>query len=109
MVKLIIALEKSIKHWERLRAGLEFKFGVSDCALCSLYNTVDNRCGNCPVYAQTDELGCVDTPHGDLWDHVDLVHVQDLGEGTVANCTECQKHIDAEIVFLKSLRENDNV
>ena len=66
------ALERSIKHWERLLAcetRYQFEkegYGGADCPLCRLYNHGDSfyvTCGKCPVRERTGQHACAGTPY----------------------------------------------
>ena len=57
------ALEKSIRHWERLLLNRDTVMGPDSCALCKEYNHDPKPCHGCPVMAKTGEQYCVGTPY----------------------------------------------
>ena len=69
--KIEKALNKSIKHWERLSKVETFEevenegIGAFHCALCKLFDTPEVcRCEKgCPVYEHTGEMFCANTPY----------------------------------------------
>ena len=63
--KMLGALRKSVKHWERLASGThepgEGPYGES-CALCKLYLGDGRECDGCPVKSITGKPLCQGTP-----------------------------------------------
>jgi hypothetical protein len=73
-VETLVALCKSIAHWDRLASGkLEpnEQVGRNWCDLCSLFNNDTTRghklCIGCPVHECTGETGCKGTPYDDAY------------------------------------------
>lgn len=67
------ALIKSILHWvDNCEANKpeEASISSSDCALCETYykSLADNPCEYCPIYKDTEEPTCLNTPYEDAED-----------------------------------------
>lgn len=86
------ALKESVVLWERRAEGEE---AIEKCPLCvEAQDRIDSNkegtyCPYCPVYKETEEIGCVDTPYFDWYE-----------DQTPANA---QKEVD----FLKSLLKEE--
>lgn len=92
------ALELSIKHWEENVAVEKIyhaRLGISSCALCVKFRTNGLCCFGCPVYEESGEIGCRETPYVEA--HIAYVN-RNLENFKIA----AQK----EVEFLKSLRED---
>lgn len=63
MSEMIQALKDSIKHWENLRDGNDYRVGPKHCALCTVFSK--DVCIGCPIHYKTGEGGCVGTPYYD--------------------------------------------
>jgi len=93
------ALEESIKHWEenleRYRIGWSIITGPKECALCRKFNLSDTiyPCVKCPIFNKTGLPFCKETPY-------DIFARSSRSDWK-------EKHIIAEIDFLKSLREEE--
>lgn len=112
----IVALKKSIKHWNEIcklikmnlgvnyfkttggngvtiKSKLVFRYGANQCALCTLHNK-DSDCKACPVKRKTRNTGCCDSPWSTF-------------AARISNSSQLQqKHLHAaeiERAFLKSL------
>jgi hypothetical protein len=61
----LLALQKSIRHWERLLLGVDKKMGPGSCALCQkFYKGISfNPCRGCPVREAVGFGGCASTPY----------------------------------------------
>ena len=107
------ALKESIAHHKRNLAAEnpeDVKIGPSHCALCELYNNYQNECLyneclNCPVYENTGEIFCKDTPYEQLheklmlWkDNINYPEWSDFFKDMF------RKAEQDEIKFLESLR-----
>lgn len=102
------ALEGSIKKWEDIAAGRGLDAGPDNCPLCAIFFN-ERGCGDCPVRLKADFGGCVNTPYSDWFNHHDEDHelnTQDDGIRLFKGCTTCLEHAQAEVDFLKSLRED---
>ena len=90
------ALELSIKHWERIVTGEDTSVSAISCALCQLFNPVENsrakdNCRGCPVAQRTGRGWCDGSPYRT---------VVKLTPGTIAFRRAAMK----ELRFLESLR-----
>ena len=90
------ALEGSIKKWKAIVAGTGINEGPQNCPLCQMFITNTDRKG-CPVNSKTNKPGCIGTPY----DEYDKLEYEDC-EG---NKAELERLAQAELDFLKSLRE----
>jgi hypothetical protein len=62
----LIALQKSIAHWERLASGNRLEgesVTATECALCELFNTNESSCDGCPVKEATGKPLCMESPY----------------------------------------------
>lgn len=103
-----MALEESIKHWEKnARAESLNDIDLSDsaCALCSLFHK--KGCYGCPVSAHTKQPYCRGTPYGEAaiaksdW-------LRTTRQGLEVDEKKKNFHVAAqkEVEFLKSLRKD---
>jgi hypothetical protein len=112
------ALDKSIKHWERIRDGVDKCIGSDYCALCELFLYWDGfnhpgQCEGCPVREDTGRQYCYGSPYVQFsdfksaLDHEGL-HFADLQDkrGQKRLYQRRVQLAQAEIDFLKSLRVN---
>lgn len=100
------ALEGSIKKWEAIVEGTGADQGPHNCPLCQMFfNNVD--CEGCPVREATGKPVCNDTPytlfskprkHDATCEY--NVHCQPC------TCAYGKEHAQAEVDFLKSLRDD---
>jgi len=96
------ALNKSIKHWERLSKAksleeVDVKIGVgpSECALCTLYFS---RCLGCPIEGDTGKIFCHDTPYDRIEEYLDTVSTEGF------DLSRWEPLAKAELEYLKTLR-----
>ena len=107
------ALNKSIKHWERLFKVETFEeienegIGSEHCALCELFDTPEGcRCEKgCPIYEHTGEMFCANTPYTEvafLYDILkwDLVREDEKEQYLIKFKEDALK----ELLFLKELK-----
>ena len=65
------SIADSISKWKYLLkcaqdGKLVYDGNENTCALCQKYD----MCFNCPIYLETGEVDCWDTPHGDYYEAV---------------------------------------
>lgn len=102
----IEALEKSIKHWERIRLDPDEPTGNSSCALCQLAKGRTDpsgmyyACTGCPVLSRTpNDWGCDATPFTDYinaWAEDWKAYTEETEAARVVAA-------NAELEFLRSL------
>jgi len=100
------SLEESIQKWKLVVGGKEIDRGSENCALCQLFMT---DCRDCPVGQYVNNSGCIKTP----WEKWNLHHMgthDKWWDLTVFDregqeCDRCKKLAQAELDFLKSLRQ----
>jgi len=104
------ALEKSIEKWEKIVAEKGKDLGSLNCALCGLFITKDRKCVGCPVYMNTGQRLCRETPYIDWLKHHAYRHFNVLLGNCplmltpcVVECPECKELAQRELEFLKSL------
>lgn len=96
-----VALEASIEHWEGIVAGEVY----DECSLCNEFDTGENNCEDCPVKNSTGRIDCQNTPFYAWRRHRSLVHETINKSEKLPDCIECTRLAQAELDFLKSLRE----
>lgn len=96
------ALLASIKKWDDIAERDGANGGSEDCALCELY--LDLQCEGCPVYKQTMETNCSNSPYVDFAVHRHLYHGDTFGP---AECDECRRLARAEREFLTALLQEE--
>ena len=98
--KLTAAIKASIKHWERIRDGIDVSISPAQCALCQLFNTAytpdDEDCIGCPIRERTRRRYCARTPYSRYANYIEK-HGNDKGDA------KRQALAQLEIDFLKSL------
>ncbi|MDH5797701.1 MAG: hypothetical protein OEZ19_03980 [Paracoccaceae bacterium] len=101
----LVALKKSIRHWEENVATKtigKIKIGPENCALCGLFFAVG--CDGCPVSARTGGIRCVDTPYARFSELLHDLRFESRALPTPQNICEAMQ---AELDFLKTLRPED--
>jgi len=99
------ALEKSIKHWEKIVIGENYST-TDNCSLCNLFFI--NDCEGCPIKEKTGQVQCNASPFREFINHINLNHKSFI---PVSNfhyqtyCPECKRLAREELEFLKSLRK----
>jgi len=58
--KTLKALKGSIAKWEKIASGVGSDKGTGNCPLCKIFYAAG--CEDCPVFMQTGETDCWDTP-----------------------------------------------
>lgn len=108
---VIVALKKSIRHWEsnvfRAQSGKKFRFDSGVCALCKEF--VGFRCTDCPVAVMMHDDGCGGSVWEKLNEHCMTAHGLDVWADTfwsAADCRVCYKFAVKELEFLKRLLEH---
>lgn len=100
------ALEGSIGKWEAIVAGTGVDHGANDCPLCAIYlrskGDLAPPCGGCPVLAKTESPGCYRSPYEEWNGHHFHYHP---GMERRIHCPECTRLAQAELDFLRGLRE----
>ena len=101
------ALELSIAKWVAIVKGVGKDHGSNNCALCDLY--IKNNCFGCPVEIRTGTMFCSKTPYDDWIKHHTKVHDNNFFYAWHAEiiCDTCLYFAEQELVFLKSLREEE--
>lgn len=98
------ALEESIKHWERILTGEDTSANSKSCPLCQKHE----YCETCIIMIHTGQGECADTPYWYFIYHLYSTHsANEWHIDTVTQCKKCQKLVQNEIDFLKSLRKRD--
>ena len=59
--RAVVALKRSIAHWERMASGADEVPNAESCALCTLY--IKNGCKACPIAQHTGQMRCGGTPY----------------------------------------------
>ena len=99
--KTLVALKKSIEHWEKNAAPGDHPVSTKakDCALCGLFFWEED-CAGCPVYQRTGREGCHGSPY---WSVVDakLELCADESKGRLRK--KLREAAQKELDFLKSL------
>lgn len=102
------ALEGSIKKWEEIVAGTGVDECFENCPLCALENSRctddDEDCNGCVVKNRTGKSQCDGTPWEE-WNEHQHTHLGNVWPYRV-KCDECARLAQAELDFLKSLRED---
>ncbi len=99
-----VALEGSIKKWERIvRSTQAIDYGDTNCPLCKLFFPID-KCGGCPVAEKSNNWACENTPHEDWANHQEKEHDSEYHRQPY--CKECLRLAREELKFLESLRED---
>lgn len=91
----LIALAKSVAHWNAIKAEIEFP-DCNSCPLCNLY--FKNSCLNCPIEQETGASLCENTPYRDA---ADAFYGENEYESVDASIVAYA--IDKEIKFLSDL------
>jgi hypothetical protein len=110
--KDIRLVQESLEHWkENLGHAKNAAFknvfiGRGSCALCKEYNRYEMtddeiRCLECPIYMETREQFCVDTPYEAVSSVIEAGTVERLEPDLEALVDAC---LD-EVAFLKGLLE----
>lgn len=98
--KIKKAIEGSIEKWEMVKAKKWKDRGADNCPLYELF--YKDGCLGCPIYEKTGYIHCSHTPY-EKWDeHQWKIH-DAAGE---MQCKICERHVKAELKFLKSLLDN---
>lgn len=99
--RTLTALQRSIDHWQRVVDGSEIATGSDDCDLCEQFypegrgdwdQETEGNCKGCPVDAYTKGFGCIGTPCGGYFKHMEK------GEPEFAH-----RYAVEELDFLKGL------
>lgn len=89
--KAVVALKKSIAHWERMAAGIGKDTPTAyECACCVAFDDAD--CDGCPISERTGEPDCNGTP---------FYEAQDAFWSRAYNLSYSQADLDAEVEYLK--------
>ena len=98
------ALEASIEVWEeKLTQGpWDRQFGTLACPLCRVYYNRYLHCEGCPIMEFTGVGGCEKTPYH----NATQANHRARSAGTKESYAAAATAIQAEIDFLKSLRED---
>jgi hypothetical protein len=96
------ALEGSIRKWAAIVDGTGVDTGTSNCQLCQVFYD-SGACTGCPVRDKTGEDDCSGSPY-EAWKRSHRRGLR-LGNGFAANTNARRKMAQAELDFLKSLRE----
>lgn len=97
----LIALKKSIKHWEdNVKAETVDQASISswDCALCRAFE----GCEGCPVMESTGDPQCDGTPY-----HFARIKFFDWRRGGDIKLEEWRRAAQKELDFLRSLLPNE--
>lgn len=95
------ALKGSIKKHENILAGIGTDKGPKNCPLCKLF--WEHNCGECPIFTETGEMYCEETPYEAWQAHIHDNHDMDYINGDGIYCPECRRLVELEVEFLKSL------
>lgn len=98
-VATLEALKGSIKKWEKIVDGTGVDNGADNCPLCKLF--VMERCKDCPVYKETEEIFCRETPFMEFLG--ECVYENGIFIGRKAVTNKQKKIAQLEVDFLKSL------
>jgi hypothetical protein len=109
-MKTRAALERSIRHWKRIRDGRDRQIGRVSCSLCELF--IERDCEGCPVHEHTKQAHCFGTPYTEFGMFINKLlnvhglHFADLQDKPGQKLLYRRRVLlaQAEIDFLKSLR-----
>jgi len=100
------ALDKSIQKWHDVVHNSGLDKGSFNCTLCQ-ETSESVRCDGCLVYEETKRHGCLGTPHEEWVAHQRTDHA--CHSYYSVRCAHCLVLATNELLFLKSLKENDDV
>jgi hypothetical protein len=99
------ALAGSIKKWEQIVAGEIADEGAWNCPLCLVFRTTfpsESDCYGCPIFENTGEKYCKDTPYG-VWDEYFGWHYVTKHNDRKAYNKKTKQLAQTELDFLKEL------
>lgn len=91
----------TIEHWLRVYNGEE-EIGSSTCPLCEKYNKGLQPCEGCPIYENTGQRWCRNTPYIEVSNHFDTHESLTRAMG----CSTCSDLISKEIDYLVDILFN---
>lgn len=74
---------------------------IRDCPLCQVYDINDNDCVGCPIFEDTGQRNCEDTPYDDWWQYA-YDNIMGYGHAT----SETNNTIDAKYIELATVELN---
>ncbi len=108
----LVALVGSIQKWKLIAQGKGVDMGMTNCPLCSQFNTEFRDCAGCPVAIDVEESGCTGTPYADWWSHWNDTHNKAdcrVRWPKAALCEECVTLAWRMVWFLCTLIPEDEV
>lgn len=101
-------LERAIRKWELIVAGVGEDRATGDCPLCQTFlRGGDRNCNGCPVRKATGLSGCAGTPY-EAFAALDEQEAKEVHEAGYADTDELRALARAELDFLRSLLPHDD-